>query len=284
MIAPWIQLAHAMSRSLDCAEREAVFGDFAELGKSDWQILIGTGGLVLRRQLGLWKYWKPWFVLMAIVIPTSTLLAMRCDELGQSFFPNLVMWMHHRMPYETGVSSGALWAALGCQAAALVTWSWTSALALGMLSRKTMWENGALFFLLCVFCGLYGSVFSLRFLLWSPLAWIGVWVKFLVVVLPAYCGLRLSSRSLKITYRAMVPLAAWTATIGCLAFWTRCWGDAVMDNWSRGASALTLVQLAQLGDTWRLLLPHWFAAVVLTGPVLYLLASKALSNRRVVEA
>lgn len=276
-----IQLAHAMSRLLDSAEREAVFGDFAELGKSDWQILKGTGGLVLRRQLGLWKYWKPWFVLMAIVIPTSTLLARRCDELGQSFFPNLVMWLHHRMPYETGVSSGALWAALGCQAGALVTWSWTSALAFGMLSRKTMWANGALFFLLCIFCGLYGSVFSFRFLLSFPLAWIGFWVKFLVVLLPAYCGLRHSSRSSKITYEGMVALAAWTATIGCLAFWTGCWGDAVMDNWSHGASALTLLQLAQRADTWQLLLPHWYAAGVLTGPVLYLLASRALSNRRV---
>ena len=104
-------------------EREAVLGDFAELARSDRQILTGTAGLVLRRQLGFWKQWKPWFVLAAIVIPVCPLLATLSDELGLSLFPNLVMWLNHGMSYETGVSSGALLTAFCFRSAALVTWS-----------------------------------------------------------------------------------------------------------------------------------------------------------------
>ena len=266
MISVWIRCAHALSGSLDPMEREAVLGDFAELRRSDRQILMGTAGLVLRRQLGFWKQWKPWFVLAAIVIPVCPLLAKLSDQLGQSLFPNLVMWLNHGMSYETGVSSGALLTAFCFRSAALVTWSWTSAFALGTLSRKTAWANGILFFLLCAVCGI----------LWStPSAWIAVCVKFLVVLLPAYCGLHQSSRSPEFTFRWMVPLAAWTATIGCLAFWTQGWGDAAMDNWSHGASALTLLQLAHRADVWESLAAHLFAATVLTGPVLYLLATKS---------
>jgi hypothetical protein len=264
MISVWIRWAHTLSGSLDPMEREAVLGDFAELGRSDRQILMGTAGLVLRRQLGFWKRWNPWFVLGAIVIPICPLLATLSDELGQRLFPNLVMWLHHRMPYETGLSSGALLTALCCQAAALVTWSWTSAFALGTLSRKTVWANGILFFLLCVVCGIFWS---------SPLA------RFLVVLLPAYCGFHQSSRSPEVAFRWMVPLVAWTATVGWLAFWTQGWGDAAMDNWSHGASALTLLQLAHRADVWESLVAHLFAAAVLTGPVLYLLATKSFSKR-----
>jgi hypothetical protein len=274
MTGLWIRLAHAMSCSLDPAEREAVFGDFAELDKSDRQILIGTSGLVLRRQLGFWKQWNPWFVLGAIVLPVCPVLATLSDNLGQSLFPNLVMWLHHRMPYETGVSLSALLTAFCCQAAALVTWSWTSAFALGTLSRKTIWVNGILFLILCVVCGIYGSLFSFGFLWSVPLASIAVCVKFPLVLLPAYFGLRHSSRSAEVKLLWMIPLAGWTATVGCLALWTQCWAGAAMDNWSHGASALTLLQIAQRADVWRLLLAHLFLAVVLTGPVFYLLASR----------
>jgi len=274
MTGLWIQLAHAMSHSLDPAEREAIFGDFAELGKNDRQILIGTSGLVLRRQLGFWKQWTPWFVLGAIVIPICPLLATLSANLGQSLFPNLVMWLHHRMPYETGVSLSALLTAFCCQAAALVTWSWTSAFALGTLSRKTSWANGILFLILCVVCGIYGSLFSFGFLWSVPLAQISLCVQVPLVLLPACGGLRYSSRSPELRLQWMISLAGWTATIGCLAFWTQCWAGAAMDNWSHGLSALTLSQLAQRADVWRLLLGHLFLAMVLTSPVFYLLVSR----------
>ncbi len=51
-----------------------VLGDLAELGMSDRRAFNAVLGLVLRRQLGFWKEWKPWFVLVAIVVPVGAAL------------------------------------------------------------------------------------------------------------------------------------------------------------------------------------------------------------------
>ena len=78
----------------------------------------------------------------------------------------------------------------------------------------------------------------------------------------------------------MIPLAVWTAITGGLAFWTKGWYDAALDNWSHAAPALTLPQLAQRADLWEAILTHLFTLTVLTGPVLYLLAMNQFSHRR----
>jgi hypothetical protein len=276
----WIQSTQALSRSLDSPERETVLGDLAELGLSDRQAFKGVLGLVLRRQLGLWKEWQPWFVLVAIVVPVCPLLATQSDRLGLNFLPNLVMWFHYGISYRTGVSSAARLAEFCFRASALITWSWTSAFALGVLSRKTIWANGVLFFLLCaVFAG-YRGLYSVRFLWVTPWGWTPIVSNFLVVLLPAYCGLRKSARSPRTTPRWMILLAAWTVIISGLSFWTQGWYEAALDNWSHAAPALTLSQLAQRADLWEALAAHSFTAAVLTGPVLYLLAMNGFSRSR----
>jgi hypothetical protein len=142
-----MELVHASTvESSRCGERETVLGDLAELGMSDNRAFKSVLGLVLRRQLGFWKEWKPWFVLVAIVVPIGPLLATQSDRLDLTFFPNLEMWLHYGISYRTGVSSTALFAEFCFQASAIVTWSWTSAFVLGALARKTIWVNGGLFF------------------------------------------------------------------------------------------------------------------------------------------
>src|ERR1700678_826896 len=143
----WIRSTQALSRALESGEQETALGDLAELGMSDRQAFRGMLGLVLRRQLGFWKDWEPWFALVAIVVAVCPLLA--TQSMGLNFFPHLVMWFHHGIAYRTGVSSAALWAEVCFRVFALITWSFTSAVALGALSRKTIWANGVLFFLLC---------------------------------------------------------------------------------------------------------------------------------------
>ena len=69
-----VRLRDALLRSLDPAEREAVFGDFVELAMTDRQVVKSLLGLVMRRQLRLWKHWNTWFVLVAIVLPVCPLL------------------------------------------------------------------------------------------------------------------------------------------------------------------------------------------------------------------
>jgi hypothetical protein len=78
----------------------------------------------------------------------------------------------------------------------------------------------------------------------------------------------------------MISLAAWTVIIGGLAFWTRGWYGAALDNWSHAAPALTLLQLAQRADLWEAILTHLFALTVLTGPIVYLLAMNGFSRRQ----
>jgi hypothetical protein len=95
----WIRSTHAMSRSLDPKEREAVFGDLAELGMTDQLAMRSVLGLVLRCQLRLWKKWEPWFALVAIIAPACPLLAALSTELGQGIFPKAWMWLHNGISY-----------------------------------------------------------------------------------------------------------------------------------------------------------------------------------------
>jgi hypothetical protein len=77
----------------------------------------------------------------------------------------------------------------------------------------------------------------------------------------------------------MLLLALWTMTIGGLALWTQGWGQAAVNNWSRGGSALTLLQLAQDAEAWNVGITQVLAIAVLTSPVVYLFAQTALLRR-----
>jgi hypothetical protein len=279
MSSVWIWFAHALSRALDPVEREAVLGDFAELRMTDGRALKGMLGLVVRWQVGFWKGWEPWFVLGAVVLPIGPLLGEQSNRLGLGFFPNLVMWFQHGISYRTGVSSAALLAEFCFQATALITWSWASAFALGTLSRRTLWANGVLFLVLCAIFSVYRGLYSVRILWLTPWAWTPIVMNFLVVLLPAYCGLRKSAKSRRTEPRWVIPLAAWTWIIGGLAFWAQGWYDAAYDNWSHGAPALGLFQLAQRADAWEALVSHLFTLALLSGPILYLLAMDTASHR-----
>jgi hypothetical protein len=274
----WIRATQALSRALDLGEREIVLGDLAELGMSDRQAFKGVLGLVLRRQLGHWKEWEPWFVFIAIVVPIGPLLA--TQSMGLNLFPGIVMRIHYGVSYRTGVSSVADWAEICFRASALITWSWTSAFALGALSRKTIRSNGILFFLLCGVFAVYRSPYPVRLFWTTPWAWTPIASNFLIVLLPAYLGLRKSAKSPRTRTSWMIPLAVWTVITGGLAFWTKGWYDAALDNWSHAAPALTLLQLVQRTDVWEAFAAHLFALAVLTGPIVYLLAINGFSRRQ----
>jgi hypothetical protein len=55
----WL-LVDFVAQVLEPEEREAVQGDLMEAGEGDWQALRDVLGLVVRRQAGLWKNWRPW--------------------------------------------------------------------------------------------------------------------------------------------------------------------------------------------------------------------------------
>jgi hypothetical protein len=275
----WARYRDVLSKFLDPAEREAVFGDFAELALTDRSAVKSLVGLVLRRQLRLWTRWNPWFVLVAVIIPVCPLLARICAGLTIGIWPSLWMNLHHGISYRTGLSTDALLSGLFFQGAALVTWSWTSGFALGTLSRRTIWVSGTLFFGLFITMANDGWLFSGGFSWSTGWAWLPFLINFLFVLLPAYCGIRQSSKCQNIEFSRMILLALWTMTMGGLALWTQGWGQAALDNWSRGGSALTLSQLARDGEGWKVGIAQALAAALLTSPIFYVFAQTAFIRK-----
>ena len=66
-------LVELAARPLDRDERDAVLGDSLEAGDSSWRALSGVLGFVLRRQLLLWKGWRPWLA-FGFAVPCTWLL------------------------------------------------------------------------------------------------------------------------------------------------------------------------------------------------------------------
>jgi hypothetical protein len=272
----WVQARDALAALLDPAERDAVLGDLAELALTDPQVVKSLAGLLVRRQLKVWKDRRSWLVLVAIIISVCPLLASICAGLTMGIWPSLWMNLHHGISYRTGLSSAALLSGFCFRAVALITWSLACGLALGALSRRALWATGALFFGLYVDQEWFFADGS-RLNAW---AWLPLLINCIVVLLPTFCGIRQSSRFLKTNFPWMVLLALWTITIGGLALWTQGWNEVALDNWSRGGSALTLSQLARYGDAWNAKTDQVLATAVLTLPILYLLAQSALVRRR----
>jgi hypothetical protein len=62
------------ARLLEQDEREAVLGDLEETQAGAVDRLFGVVGLAARRQVLLWKSWRPWMAGFAVALPGSFLL------------------------------------------------------------------------------------------------------------------------------------------------------------------------------------------------------------------
>jgi hypothetical protein len=71
--AVWF-LVGKITQLLEHEECEAVRGDLIEAGEGAGQALIDVLGLVVRRQTGLWKSWRPWLAAFGLALPSSFLL------------------------------------------------------------------------------------------------------------------------------------------------------------------------------------------------------------------
>jgi len=156
-----------MSRMLTPDERDAVRGDFAESGETGGQALRDVLGLVVRRQAALWKDWRPWLTLVAVVVPAGMLLSLFSRFVADDSATYIWLYVNNWtwgylapgfrsdiVGYITGIFMEYL--LLGC-------WSWTTGLVLGVPSRRFIWINGSLFcFLLLLgeFPGSFGIHFA----------------------------------------------------------------------------------------------------------------------------
>lgn len=145
-------LVDRLSRTLEPNERDAVRGDLAEAGVTGAQALRDLLGLVVRRQAMLWKDWRPWLALVGLAVPLGVLLSLSSALMSRSY--ELYFWIawNYRVIdptilRETGLTLRHGVPILVCKSLLSILSSWISGFVLGSLSRRTVWVNGALFYL-----------------------------------------------------------------------------------------------------------------------------------------
>jgi hypothetical protein len=141
-------LVETAGRLLDGDEREVVLGDVAEAGGSAWRGMLDVMGLVVRRQITLWKSWRPWVAAFGVTLPCSLFLMGLSLTVTESYLrvTNPVV----RIGAGQLMTSALL--ALICRGLLLIGFSWTCAHVAGSLSRRTVWITAMLCCSPCLFC------------------------------------------------------------------------------------------------------------------------------------
>jgi hypothetical protein len=147
------RLVELVSRMLESDEGEAVRGDLAESGEAAGPALRQVLGLVVWRQMSLWRDWRPWLALVALVAPIGLLLGLNSVWIGRSY--DLYLWIVRNygaidpvILRDTGLRVGHGTVSLVCHSLLLACWSWTAGFVLASLSRRAIGVNGPLFFLM----------------------------------------------------------------------------------------------------------------------------------------
>jgi hypothetical protein len=215
-------LVEFAGRPLDRDERDAVLGDSLEAGDGIWQALLSVLGLVFRRQISLWRSWRPWLAVFVFGVPSTVLLMYVSVSVTCTFDRLMGFQISHWAP--TGHEGFAL---LLCHIFLLIAWSWTSGFTLGSLSPRTLWLNATLgLFLALYFANHFRHFGSASIANLSP---------FLFLV-PTIWGVRQGMRTIRLRLAPAFLLAA-TMTILMISAWTN--------------SALWIFN-------WPLLVPAWF--------------------------
>jgi hypothetical protein len=229
-------LVDTVSRTLEPGERDVVLGDFEESGESGGRALRGVLGLVVWRQAVLWKDWRPWLVLVGLIVPLGMLLSIVSSlTAGVSatyiwLYANNWDWalLRYAEFWYEAVDSLAL---VFVKCLTLVCWSWTAGFVLGSVSRRIVPVYGVLFCLMLVFGGLLGAPRYFVYFLYihrpsSPdthdpvnaLAFYRVMLPLIVqavlVAIPSLLGMRQGAYAGRFT--RLLRIVLWTAAIGTL--------------------------------------------------------------------
>lgn len=221
-MSPAWSLVEVAARPLNREERDAILGDSLEAGENTWQALCGVLGLIARRQLLLWKSWRPWLSVFGFGIPCTILLMAVSMSVTCTFDRLMGFKVSHWAP--TGHEGFTL---LLCHIFLLIAWSWTTGFTLGSLSPRTLWVNASL--------GGFLAFFFARHLL--DMLGVSRFAPFLFL-LPAIWGIRQSLRGIRLSFRPAVLLAT-TMAVLMTAAWTN---EALwLPNWLLIIPALFLV-------------------------------------------
>ena len=111
-------------------EREVVLGDLAETDRGAFRGLIDVLGLAARRQMALWKSWRPWAASLAMALPASLFL-MSWSVATSGAVANFV---------GEPTKLRLLWLCVS-RLFLLICWSWTAGFAVSAVSRRTLWAS-----------------------------------------------------------------------------------------------------------------------------------------------
>ncbi|HLJ44731.1 MAG TPA: hypothetical protein VKU01_01900 [Bryobacteraceae bacterium] len=201
----WVEL---LARGLSPGDRETVLGDLAEAGETGNQALLSVAGLVIRRQLSMWRDWRPWVAVFGLVVPASFLLMGFSVSIAQAVLP------------ATGRNLPPGLTVLVCNISLLAAWSATGGFAVGTISRRTTWISAIFSLLPCAFCL---SRFHLHGL--SPLC-------LLLFLPPALAGLYFGLRTSRIRFGICLA-AAIVTTVLTIPHWNQrgAWPSNFMLSW-----------------------------------------------------
>jgi uncharacterized membrane protein YqaE (UPF0057 family) len=218
----WVELIAGL---LTPGDRETVLGDLAEAGEGNRQALLAVGGLVIRRQLSVWRSWRPWLAAFGLAMPASFLLMGFSLSVTQSYHSVI----GDTVAQATGFKVGPGFTMLLCDIGLLAAWSWTGGFAVGAISRRTTWMSGALSLLACTFCLARFRIDSLSRLC------------LLLFLPPAAVGLRFGLRTARIRFGAALAVAI-AITALTIPQWSK--PGAWLPNWALSWPAWYLVAIA----------------------------------------
>jgi hypothetical protein len=222
---------------LEPDERNAVLGDLAESGESGIRALYELLGLIARRQVSLWRDWRPWLALIGLTGYVAPHLSRYSYEATLPLHMDLRTYWKYGALYETSLTRQEEILLLLCQTLALVFWSWLSGLALGTLARETIWVSGALFFLPWLLPLPVAILFIWKHpspavsLLLMSLQWV---FAMLLTAVPCSFGLRTSLRQSVLPRPTVYFLAGASLFVTALAIWTGGWPQAAVARWAGG--------------------------------------------------
>jgi len=133
-----IQAAAGLLAPLD---REVVLGDLAEIDRGAWRGLSDVLGLAARRQVALWRSWRPWAASFGLAAPASLFL------MGWSLAVSGAVTGLLREPTQARL----LWLSLS-RLFLVSCWAWIAGFAVGAVSRRTLWASMLAFCGPCLYC------------------------------------------------------------------------------------------------------------------------------------
>ena len=192
-------------------EREVVLGDLAETNRDLWRGLGDVLGLAVRRQLALWRNWRPWAASFGLALPASLFL-MSCSVAASAAVADVMGEPGQLRPLWLSVSRLFL----------IISWAWTAGFVVGSVSRATLWASVLACCVPCLYCLSEWPGHGLSHL------------SLLIFVLPGFCGVCRGRREVQLGLGWAVLLTA-VATIaplmwsmgawryGCWLLWPGCY-------------------------------------------------------------